>query len=48
MSENRTQALLLMLIGVVILLMLANVGLFLRMNQGQLKLPLANHLLRSC
>jgi len=35
MSENRTQALLLMLIGVVILLMLANVGLFLRMNQLQ-------------
>ena len=35
MSENRTQVLLLMLMGVVILLMLANVGLFLRMNQLQ-------------
>lgn len=35
MNETRTQVLLLMLMGVVILLMVANIGLFLRMNQLQ-------------
>lgn len=35
MSENRTQVLLLVLMGVVILLMVAIVGLFIRMNQLQ-------------
>ena len=35
MSQSRTETLLLMLMGVVILLMVANVGLFLRMNQLQ-------------
>lgn len=35
MSESRTQVLLLMLMGVVILLMVAIVGLFVRMNQLQ-------------
>ncbi len=37
MSESRTQVLLLMLMGVVILLMVAVVGLFVRMNQLQRK-----------
>ncbi|MBC8249560.1 MAG: hypothetical protein H8E90_07765 [Anaerolineales bacterium] len=35
MAQPRTETLLLMLMGIVILLMLANVGLFLRMNQLQ-------------
>jgi methylamine dehydrogenase accessory protein MauD len=35
MTQSRTETLLLMLMGVVILLMIANVGLFLRMNQLQ-------------
>jgi len=35
MNETRTQVLLLTLMGVVILLMVANIGLFLRMNQLQ-------------
>ena len=35
MTQSRTDTLLLMLMGVVVLLMIANIGLFLRMNQLQ-------------